>query len=280
MRWLLIPLIFMVLFAPANLCQTKSFVKVNNTLEIPPLRFGHPAAFFGTDDAGRDLGCLVSRGVGHSVKLAGLSLIFGFLLGLLLGVFLGIRGTVIALQGELFFLAGLLLFLGIGAYVLVLVLGLTILVARMTSNVVASLSKEVFLEGAKALGGNTWHILQVHYMPHIQVRLPALVASAFGAVLLWMAELAILGFFNAGVFMINLIGGDSPREFFAFPADPDLAQLIAFFRFAWISQPELLGLPMLVLLILNLGFMDLGRWLEKKASKGKRIKHWIDNSST
>ncbi len=266
MAWLLIPVLFLAFIAPSQPCPTTTYFEIGGKTEIPPLYFGNSVVPLGTDQVGRDLACITSRGLQHTLRLGGLILLLGFLPGLILGMWIGSRGKLFHLQGEIFLLAGLLLFMGIGAYILVLAIGVFLYVARVSSGIVQAITQQTFFEGAKAIGGSPWHIVKTHVVPHIRPRVTAMFASAFAALLIWMAELAVLGFYSQGVFSINLIGGDNPRQFFSHPTDPDLAQWIAYVRLSWIAQPELLLLPLLVLVILILGLTSLGRKTSKSIS--------------
>lgn len=264
MRWLLALLCLLMLLAPHQVCERQVFLRdMSGKYLVPPLSFGHPLAFWGTDMAGRDLGCLVSRGVARSLGLSLSILALGVLPGLVLGLALGARGRRLGLAGELFVLGGLLLVLGVGAYRLVLAFGVALYLGRTVSAQVAQLMLEPYLDGARALGGGFWHVLRVHIWPHLRPRLPALLASSLGLLLLWTAELGALGFYDQGGISLDFGGGDRQRERLFVPTDPDLAQLIAFFRFSWLAAPEQLFFPAAALIALNLGFSDLGRWLER-----------------
>jgi ABC-type dipeptide/oligopeptide/nickel transport system permease subunit len=266
-RWLLLPLLLVMLIAPSSTCERQGFLRdAQGKYVVPPLSFGHPLAFWGTDLAGRDLGCLVSRGSRRSLELGLSILALGVLPGILIGLLVGARGRTLGLAGEIFVLGGLLLVLGTGAYRLVLAFGVTLYLARAVSAQVASLMLEPYLDGARALGGGTWHIVRVHLLPHVLPRLPALVASSLGVLLLWTAELGALGFYDLGGIALDFGGADRARDRVFIPREPDLAQLVAFFRFSWLAAPEQLFFPAVALVAFNLGLTDLGRWLERHAA--------------
>jgi ABC-type dipeptide/oligopeptide/nickel transport system permease subunit len=268
MKWLLVPLIAVMLLAPAQNCERQGFLRdASGKYVVPPLSFGHPLAFWGTDLSGRDLGCLVSRGARRSVELALNILALGVIPGIALGLLAGVSKRALGFAGELFLLGALLLVLGTGAYRLVLALGVSLWLARGVSAQVAQLMLEPYLDGARALGGGTLHVLRVHVLPHVLPRLPALVTSSLGLLLLWTAELGALGFYDLGGITLDFGGADRPRDTVFIPRDPDLAQLVAFFRFSWLAAPEQLFFPALALVAFNLGLTDFARWLE---GRGKR----------
>ncbi|HEU4740404.1 MAG TPA: hypothetical protein VFS50_02250 [Meiothermus sp.] len=266
MRWLLLPLLVLVLLAPtpSQGCPRQVLVKAGETVLVPPLAPGSPAAFFGTDADGRDNGCLVASGLRRSLQMGLSVLLLALPLGLVLGLGLGWRGWNVGLYGEIFVLAGLMLLAGSLYYREVLALGLAVYMARTVAVRVRTVLLEPFLEGAWAVGGGTLHILIRHVLPHLAPVVPGLLATSFGLVFLWMAELAVLGYYDQGGYFVQTGSGFETVPMRRFlPLNPDLGQLIGTARFEWLFNTEQLLLPALMLVLLTLAFSDLGRALSR-----------------
>lgn len=276
MRWLLPLLLLVALLAPRAECPARSSVLYPtppgqsappDVLEVggvqtlfPPLRPGHPAAWLGTDRGGRDSACLLTRGLRRSLLLALGLLAAAALPGLWLGLWLGWHGWAGRLPGELLVIVVGLLLLGRGSFRLTLWLGATLLLARLCANRVETLSREVFIEGAVALGGRTGHLWRTHLLPHLRPLLPGLLATTLGALFLWLMELGALGFYDQGVLVVNFSDGLDPVPDRAeLPVSADLGQLVSAGRWAWLETPELLALPALLLTLLTLSLKDLSR---------------------
>ena len=265
MRWLLVPLLLLALLAPRHLCPAHLIVgDPLGHFALPPLPFGSLFAPLGSDGEGRDMGCLLGRGLTHSIVAALPILLVGALAGTVLGLWLGSRRRPPMLPGELLLLVGLVLLLGPPAYRPVLALGLTLYVARVVAVRVSALYLEPFLEGARALGAGEGHILGTHIWPHVRPLLPGVLATALGVTFLWMAELGMLGFYDGGG-QVNILGQSlTAVATETIPRDPDLGQLISSQRWAWLDNPAFLIMPALLLALLNLALGDLGRALGRK----------------
>lgn len=264
MRWLLLPLLLLALFAPSKGCPRQSIVKVGTEIMVPPLPMGSRGALLGTDVDGRDTLCLLSRGVRSSLQIALTVLVLAIPVGVLLGLAMGWRGWVFGLYAEVFILTGLILLVGNSAYRWVLALGVALFLARAVAIRVRTVLLEPFIEGAKVMGGTTWHILIRHVLPHLFPVLPATFAAGLSVSLLWMAELAALGYFETAGYWVEFGSGyeSIPMRRFL-PLNPDLAQMIASSRYEWLGSAEQLFLPALLLVVTILAFNDLGRAMAK-----------------
>lgn len=265
MRWLLLPLLAIALLAPVETCPEHLLIQGPERRYVPPVPVATPGAPWGADAAGRDMGCLMSRGLGRSLEIGFVALLLGVPFGLLLGLLFGWRGLSLGIAGEIFILAGLLLLFGAEVYRLALALGVALFIGRAVATRVHAVLVEPYIEGARALGGGGVHILRAHVLPHLLPLLPGTLAVGFGMTFLWMAELAVLGFHDRGVFSIDFAGGPAPVSavrFFA--ADPDLGQFIGWARYEWLYYADQLFLPALLLVVLYLAFGDLGRALGKE----------------
>lgn len=265
MRWLLLPLLLLALLAPQQGCPRQILLQINGLPTPPPAALGTPGYWLGTDIDGRDSGCLLAKGTRRSLQIGVSVLLLSLPIGVLLGLLLGFRGWIFALYGEIFLLVGLMMLLGPDGFRWALGFGLVLYIARAVAIRVRSLLFEPFLEGARALGGGTLHILRRHIMPHLLPMLPGISASAFGLVFLWMAELAVLGYFDQGGYLVEFGSGFEtvPMKRFL-PTNPDLGQLVASARFEWLGLVEQLVLPALLLVVLTLAFSDLGRAMSKE----------------
>lgn len=268
MRWLLLPLLLLAFLSPRQECETRVIVEVPArvageapTLQTPPLRVGSPTAPLGTDRAGRDARCLLSRGLARSLTLALTVLALGVLPGLVLGMWLGWRGRPLALPGEVIVLLALVLLLGRDSFRLVLALGVVAVTARLVAVRVEAVLREPFVEGALALGGGTGHLLRHHVLPHLLPGLPVVLATVLSAVFVWLMELGALGFYDRGTIVIAFTDSlDLVQDVQAFPLGADLGQLISFFRWSWLDTPEQLVWPVLLLVALTAALKDLARW--------------------
>ncbi|MDX2007564.1 MAG: hypothetical protein SFU83_20180 [Meiothermus sp.] len=265
MRWVLLPLLLIALLAPPQGCPRQLLIQAGGQTVVPPAPPGTPGAWLGTDVDGRDTACLVARGVRQSLQVALNVLLLALPVALLLGLLLGWRGLTVGLYAEIFVLAGLILLLGNGAYTWVLALGLAVYLARLVAVRVRTVLLEPFIEGARAMGGSSWHILTRHVLPHLFPVLPSAMAVGIGVAFLWMAELAVLGYFATTGYWVEFGSGfeNVPMRRFM-PLNPDLAQMIATARFEWLAAAEQLFLPALAFVLLTLGFADLGAKLTRK----------------
>lgn len=265
MRWILLPLLLIALLAPPQGCPRQLLIESGGQNLLPPVPMGTPGVWLGSDVDGRDTACLVARGVRQSLQIALNVLLLALLPAVLLGLLLGWHGLTAGLYAEIFVLAGLILLLGNTAYSGVLALGLTLYLARLVAIRVRTVLLEPFVEGARALGGGTWHILIRHVLPHLFPILPSALAAGIGVAFLWMAELAVLGYFATSGYWVEFGSGfeSVPMQRFM-PLNPDLAQMIASARFEWLANAEQLFLPALALVLLTVGFADLGARLTIK----------------
>lgn len=264
MRWLLIPFLFLAFFAPPKGCAQQFLVKVGTEILVPPLPMGSSGAWLGTDIDGRDNACLLSRGVRSSLEIGLTVLLLAVLPGVLLGLLMGWRGITVGLYAEIFILAGLIMLLGNQSYRWVLALGVALFVARLVAVRVRTVLLEPFIEGARAMGGSDWHILSCHVLPHLVPVLPSAFASGLSISLLWMAELAALGYFETSGYWVDFGSGfeNIPMKRFL-PLNPDLAQMIASARYEWLALAEQLFFPAMMLILMTLAFSDLGRALSR-----------------
>lgn len=291
MRWLLLPLLLLALLAPAQECPARPMISAvadvgavaegqGNPPELllPPLRLGNPAAWLGTDQAGRDALCLNGRGLRRSLLLALGALGVGLLPGVALGLWQGwqagqgrpaIRGALP--WNELLVLLAVVLLLGPDSFRLVLVLGVVLLTARLVAVRTGSILREAFVEGAVALGGRRRHVLLRHVLPHLQPSLPAILATVLSAVFIWLMELGALGFHDQPTLKVAFTDNyDLVQDIQALPLNADLGQLISFFRWRWLDTPEQLALPALLLVLLTLSLKDLARWAARPGPDGKK----------
>lgn len=280
-RWLLLPLLLVAMLAPQEACPSHPiipyqappgqaapdnvFVEGGKQLLLPPVRLGHPVAPLGTDRIGRDTRCLLGQGLGRSVSLAVGVLLIGVLPGLLLGLWLGWHGRTFTVPNEVFTLLLLILLLGSGAFRVVLVIGVALLTARLVAAHVETVTREPFVEGAVALGGSPAHVLRRHVLPYIVPLLPALVTTVLSAVFLWLMELGALGFYDQGLVQVNFSDSlERVQDMDDFPVRADLGQLVSAGRWSWLSTPEHLALPALLLALLIIGLKDLSRALLRR----------------
>ena len=283
-RWLLLPLLLVAFLAPRQECESRPiipyqappgqpapddvFVENGKQLLLPPIRLGHPIAPLGTDRIGRDSRCLLSQGLGRSLSLALGVLLAGLVPGVLLGLWLGWRGRTFTVPNEVFALLLLVLLLGSGGFRVVLVIGVALLTARLVAAHVESVTREPFVEGAIALGGAPRHILRRHILPYLVPLLPALITTVLSAVFLWLMELGALGFYDQGLVQIAFSDSlDRTRDQGAFPVRADLGQLVSAGRWSWLSTPEQLALPALLLALLVISLKDLSRTLLRKHTR-------------
>lgn len=260
MRWLLLPLLLLAWLAPSEGCPRQILLQIEGLPTPPPAPMGTPGYWLGTDVDGRDTACLLARGLRRSLQTGVQVLLLALPLGLVLGLIMGWRGWIFALYGEIFVLVGLMMLAGPGGFRWVLGLGVALYLGRTLAVRVRSLLAEPFMEGARALGGSTLHLLRRHLLPHLWPLLPGVASSALALIFLWMAELAVLGYFDQGGYFIDFGSGFEtvPMKRFL-PLNPDLGQLVASARFEWLGFGEQLMFPALGLVLLTLTLSDLGR---------------------
>lgn len=282
MRFLLLPLLLLALLAPRQECPVRPVIAASGAavdpgnlgaaggeLLFPPLRAGQRAAPFGTDRGGRDSGCLNARGLARSLRLSLTVVALGFLPGLGLGLALAWRRRALPLIGEPLLLVTTVLLLGPGAFRVALVLGVTLLTARLVAVRVGSVLREPFVEGALALGGRGPHILRAHLWPHLRPSLPALLATTLSAVFLWLMELGALGFHDQPVVEIAFSDAlDRVQDVEKLLHNADLGQLISAARWTWLDTPEQLVWPIGLLTLLTLALKDLARWAFARVEAG------------
>ncbi len=268
MRWILLILIGVALVAPVKGCERRSLLYFGNEIVVPPVAIGSPAARLGTDLDGRDTGCLLARGVRKSLQVALEILVFAFPIGVFLGLIIGWLQRRIYLYGELFILIGVILALGQKGYRVGLAVGMVVFVARVVSTRVEFLKREAFILSAVSLGGNLIHIIRRHIFPNLIPILPGMLAGVLGVSLTWMAELAAIGFYDAGGYWVQFGSGFEPVPEKRFlPLNPDLAQLVSTARLSWILAPEQLFLPAFLLVMLSVSFSDLARAFYRDSGK-------------
>ncbi|MDB4895721.1 MAG: Dipeptide transport system permease protein DppC [Firmicutes bacterium] len=187
-------------FAPMLAPQT--FEKMSSAVMAAPSR----AAWFGTDQFGRDVLSRTLYGVRISLQVAvvaaGTAAALGTLLGLVAGYFGGwVDAAIMRLMEILMAFPSLLLAIGImamlgGSLVNVMIaIGLVYLpvFARVARAPVLALREEDMVTGARALGASTWRILFKHILPNMISPVVVQASLAVSNAVLTEAALSYLG---------------------------------------------------------------------------------------
>ena len=211
----------------------------------------------GTDDLGRDLlsriiyGARISYGIGilSQIVIVVIGLPIGALAGLIGGWFDYLIMRIIDVLSSLPMIMIYILLLiaigpGFGNMILAMALTGWIGVARLVRGQVLSLKQADYVRAARAMGGNTWHIITTHLVRNSLT--PVIVSMALGVPGAMFAE-AGLSFFGLGIA----------------PPDPSWGQMIGLYQQFIQTFWHLTVFPALVLAVTMLAWVALGEGLQK-----------------
>jgi len=250
-----------------------------DAVEQPPSR-AHP---LGTDELGRDLLSRIIWGARSaafiSVTITVMSLPLGLLMGALAGYLGGAADLIIMRISDFLFAFPGLLFvffiavtikpsivawvraigmegLAKSGYVnyLVVIASLAIVgwpgLARLVRGQILSLKEKEFVEGARAIGASSWHIIVKHLLPNAMPPIIVSVSMSMGGIILSEAILSFLG-----------IGLQPPN--------PSWGALIYNNYHYWRTRPHMIIAPGLVLAAIIFAFNFLGDGLNEALSPGR-----------
>ncbi len=173
------------------------------SLRVPPGTPGHP---LGTDAFGRDLLSRVIHGSRVSLLLAFTVVGVGGLLGTLLGLIVGYTGgfldsLVSRIWDVIFSFPGILFFLvimstlgpGVEMAMIALTVGFVPLFGRLMRERVIAQRNRPYVEAARMMGANDWHLMLVHILPNSLTPVLVQAALAIPGVILAEAGLSYLG---------------------------------------------------------------------------------------
>ncbi|PCH66604.1 MAG: peptide ABC transporter permease [Bacteroidales bacterium] len=176
---------------------------LNADTRLSPPSLSYP---LGTDHFGRDLLSRMMIGLGVSLKVSFLTVLFALIAGAFLGAVSGyFRGTVdriisgitdafLAMPGILLALALISVF-GSSVQGLVIALGIAFTpnVTRVVRGAVLSLRESEFVEAARLMGRSHLKIILVHILPNTVGSITVLASSFFAQALLSESALSFLG---------------------------------------------------------------------------------------
>lgn len=173
-----------------------------DTLEPPSSQY-----LLGTDNLGRDVlsriifGARISMIVG--IAGAGLDVLLAAIIGVISGFFGGRTDLIIQRFVDawmcfpwLFIILTIMALLGPGIWQAVFVLGFSagIRDSRLVRSAVIGIKENVYVEGARATGSPTIHILAKHILPNITAPIIIIFTLAVGNMILAEAMISFLGF--------------------------------------------------------------------------------------
>jgi len=257
------PILLFILIAPYFLGYS-ALEMTSNFMQAPSSHH-----LFGTDSFGRDLAIRVCRGGRNSLLLGlavmGTSTAAGVILGLSSAISTRMDLLMVRIVDIFMAFPEILLALGImailGQRVVNILIALTIVYAAKTARVarssVLSISRQTYVEGARALGVPTWRILLFHILPNAMS--PVLVQGTF--VFGWAIILESgLSFIGVGVQ----------------PPTPSLGNILSDARIVLRIAPWITFFPGALIMLMVLGINFLGDGLREitdpkfRESQGKR----------
>lgn len=220
-------------------------------------QFPNPRHLLGTDDLGRDVlsriiyGARISYGIGilSQIVIVVIGLPIGALAGLIGGWFDYLIMRIIDVLSSLPMIMIYILLLiaigpGFGNMILAMALTGWIGVARLVRGQVLSLKQADYVRAARAMGGNTRHIITTHLVRNSLT--PVIVSMALGVPGAMFAE-AGLSFFGLGIA----------------PPDPSWGQMIGLYQQFIQTFWHLTVFPALTLAVTMLAWVALGEGLQK-----------------
>jgi len=250
-----------------------------DAVEQPP-SWAHP---LGTDELGRDLLSRIIWGARSaafiSITVTAINLPLGLLMGALAGYLGGMVDLIIMRICDFLFAFPGLLFvffiavtiepsivawakaiglegLAKSGYVnyLVVIFALSIVgwpgLARLVRGQILSLKEKEFVEGARAIGASSWHIIVRHLLPNAMPPVIVSISMGMGGIILSEAVLSFLG-----------IGLQPPN--------PSWGALIYNNYHYWRTRPHMIIAPGLVLAVVIFAFNFLGDGLNEALSPGR-----------
>jgi peptide/nickel transport system permease protein len=173
---------------------------------LAPPGSGHP---FGTDNFGRDLLSRTVAGTQTALLVAVASAAVSFLLGVVLGSVAGFLGgwvddllsrvfDIFVLIPAFFLLVLVVALFGAQLWLVILVIGLTTWPssARIMRSQVLTFRTRVFVEAARAVGGNRFYLLRRHVVPNGVAPVITNTTILMGQAILTEAGLSFLGLSN------------------------------------------------------------------------------------
>ena len=211
----------------------------------------------GTDDLGRDVFSRIIYGARVSYGIAMISQVVLVMVGLPIGAMAGLRGgkldymvmrviDVLSSLPMIMIYILLLILIGGGFGNMILAMALTgwIGIARLVRGQVLSLRQTDYVRAARAMGGDTRHIMGTHLFRNSLT--PVIVAMALGVPAAMFAE-AGLSFFGLGI----------P------PPEPSWGQMIGLYQTYIQTYWYLTVFPALVLAVTMFAWVALGEGLQK-----------------
>lgn len=263
----------------ANPYETHSLMTIEGKIAVPPFK---PSAAFpwGSDPIGRDMQALILAGAKQTLMLAFLGTIARVSAGSILGacaawwrggwfdrLVTGAIGVWAAFPATLFAML-LILALGIQQGLWVFIVSICVVgwgeIAQVVHSEVVKLKNEQYVEGARALGARSLHILLRHLLPNLLPSLLVMAVLEMGGVLMLLAELGFLNIFLGGGFRseIGEVGRASPVVYY-FSDVPEWGALLANIRDWWRSYPWLAWYPGLFFFLAVLAFNLCGDGLRR-----------------
>ncbi len=198
---------------PHSPYQTQGLTVVDGELLVPPFKPDEVYPW-GTDPLGRDIMSLILAGAQQTFTLAlsvvAVRLVAGFLLGALAGWFsgswldrfvLGASETIAAFPALLLVMV-LILGIGIRQGMQPFIIAMSFIgwseIMQYVRSQVLEIKPKLFIESAKAAGGNSGRILSKHVFPNIIPGLVSILSLEMGAVLMLLGELGFIGIFIGG----------------------------------------------------------------------------------
>ncbi len=212
----------------------------------------------GTDDMGRDIFSRVMVGMGTTIRISGIAIFIGGLLGVILGTVSGYIGgffdevlmrinDVIASVPSILLAMVFIGVLGRGTTTVTIALGIAFIpsFARVVRGEVMNYKHRDFIKSAVLSGASPLRIMFVHIMPNIKNTLLAAIATGFNNAVLAEAGMSYMG-----------IG--------VLPPTPSLGEMLSASQSCWVLSPWDVIFPGLAIIYLVVSLVIFSSGLNKE----------------
>src|SRR5262245_4310343 len=197
----LLAFVLLAVFAPALATHDPDLNDHRARIQAPSAQH-----WFGTDNFGRDIYSRVVYGARISVYVGVLATLLGTLVGAIAGLGSGFFGgrvdQVIQRTADVMFtIPPLVLAMAIVIMLSTSLLNVTLAIAipripntnGVIRSAVLSIKETLFVEGSRAIGGTSWHIMWRHVIPNVTAPYIVVATASLGGAILVEASLSFLG---------------------------------------------------------------------------------------